>query len=501
VGSRLLDLPTRSRRDFELASLRIQLIVFWLLLLGVCAGLGAVMLVLYQNSAGVQIGQARALTQRVCESIAERYRQSRVVTSQEPQVSLMQVALQLGLIEAPHVEGGIWDISSGFLAYAYPTYEGGGAKHDIPEAERPHIAEVARSAALAQSTQTDILRGTREALVLSACPLVTPTQGQNEAVWTMTRVPAEAEAALGFLRAGLVVLLTAVLSSGAWLGIILTRGYRHVRALEAQLSTEDAQSETVSQLDATGVEELDRIVSAVNRYSVRLYAAQSEARALLRDQAHNQRLTALGRMTGGIAHEIRNPIATMRLQAENALSATPQRHAEALQGILQQIDRLDRLVQNLLATVQPLQLQPCAVALAAWLEERREQIASRAGNITLTFDTKIDRAYFDPMHVGRAVDNLLDNAVRHAAPSGRVELRVLRPASGVLVLRVTDNGPGVAKELRDHLFEPFATIRAEGTGLGLAMVREIALAHGGDVRYQALDTGACFELELPWRES
>jgi signal transduction histidine kinase len=66
---------------------------------------------------------------------------------------------------------------------------------------------------------------------------------------------------------------------------------------------------------------------------------------------------------------------------------------------------------------------------------------------------------------------------------------------------VTDNGLGVIAELRDHLFEPFATSRAEGTGLGLALVREIALAHGGDIRYLPQDTGACFELELPWRES
>ena len=486
-----------------MTSLRIQLIVFWLFLLGVCAGLGVVMLVLYENSAGVQIGQARGLTEHVCESIAERYRQSLDKTSAEPQVALMQVVLQLSLIEAPHVEGGIWDTSSGFLAYAYPTYEGGGAKHDVPEAERSHIAEVARSAALAQASQTDILRGTREALVLTACPLPSAAPGQAEAVWTMTRVPAEAEAALGNLRIGLVVLLTAVLCSGAWLGIILTRGYRHVQTLEAALGTEDAQSETVPRLNATGVVELDRIVSAVNHYSVRLHAAQSQARALLRDQAHNQRLTALGRMMGGIAHEIRNPIATMRLQAENALVGTPQRHAEALQGILHQIDRLDRLVQNLLATVQPLQLQPCVVPLAAWLDERRELLRSRADlrNITPTFDTAIDVAWFDPMHVGRAVDNLLDNAVRHAPPGGRVELHILRAESGALVLRVTDNGPGVPTELRDHLFEPFATSRAEGTGLGLALVREIALAHGGDVRFSPQDTGTCFELELPWRES
>jgi signal transduction histidine kinase len=459
------------------------------------------MVVLYQNSAGVQIGEARALTQRVCESIASRYQQSRSDAEAEPQLGLMQVVLQLALVEAPHVEGGVWELSSGFLAYAYPTYEGGGTKRDVPEAERAHIAEVARAAVAAQAMRTDILRGTREALVLIACPL--PTPKNDAAAWTMTRVPAEAEAALRHLRVGLSVLLAVLLISGAWLGMLLTRGLRHIQRLEAALATEDLEADNVPCLTNTGVVELDRIVSAVNRYSARLHTAQAQARALLREQAHNHRLTALGRMVGGISHEIRNPIATMRLQAENALAATPQGHSDALRDILQQIDRLDRLVQNLLATVQPLQLQFAHVSLAEWLEQRRMQVASNAAarDVTVTQETALTEAYFDPLHVGRAIDNLLDNAVRHAPIGGRVALHILRIASGAVILRVTDNGPGVPADLRDHLFEPFATSRAEGTGLGLALVREIALAHGGDIRYLPQDTGACFELELPWRES
>lgn len=287
------------------------------------------------------------------------------------------------------------------------------------------------------------------------------------------------------------------------LGMLLTRGFRHIHRLESALATEDLEADNGPPLEHTGLVELDRIICAVNRYSARLHTAQAQARTLLREQAHNHRLTALGRMLGGIAHEIRNPIATMRPQAENALAAAPQRHPDALQRILQQIDRLDRLVQNLLATVQPLQLQIVRVPLKEWLEQRRTQVASHAAarEVTVTEDTALAEVYFDPLHVGRAIDNLLDNAVRHAPIGGCVGLQIERSASGAVILRVTDNGPGVPAELRDQLFEPFATSRAEGTGLGLALVREIALAHGGDIRYLPQDTGACFELELPWRES
>ena len=484
-----------------MASLRTHLTAFWLLLSGVCAGLAFVMLVLYQNSAGVQIGQTKAFTERLCESIATRYRQSALSPSAEPQAPLIQVILRLALVEAPHVEGGIWDSGAGFVAYAYPTYEGGGAKTDVPNAEQPHIAEVALRAIRDQSTRTDILRGSREALILTSCPL--PTASETAAVWIMTRVPAEAETALRHLRIGLGVLFAAVLASGAWLGLILTRAYRHVWRVEAALDHGDLRPAGEPPLRETGVAELDRIVVAVNRYSASLNKAEADARDLLRQQTHNQRLTALGRMVGSIAHEIRNPIATMRLKAENALVSSAERHPDALKSMLHQIERLDRLVQNLLATVQPLQLQRAPVAVSAWLEERGEQHKSKAAarGIQLILESHLETAIFDPLQMARAFDNLLDNAIRHAPAGSAVQATVARTESGTLLFRVTDQGTGASAEIQDHLFEPFATSRSEGTGLGLALVREIALAHDGQVRYVPQAQGACFEVEVPWRES
>lgn len=75
----------------------------------------------------------------------------------------------------------------------------------------------------------------------------------------------------------------------------------------------------------------------------------------------------------------------------------------------------------------------------------------------------------------------------------------VRLADARLVLRVDDDGPGGPPSLLANLFEPFNTGRADGTGLGLALAREVALAHGGDLRHVALERGTRFELELPWR--
>lgn len=529
-------------------SLRAQLVFFWVFLFVVGVSLAVVMLTLYRASAGAQVDAGRAATEQSCRSIAARYAKS-AADSPTPKVDLLQVLLQLVLIEVPHVEGGVWQgRASGdgparpqdraregppdgppddrpdhppdhppdsppdgtndagtIVAYAYPTYEGSGVKRDVPAAERPLIVEMAQLAARRQSLQTDVVRGSREALIVTACPLVAASP--TLAAWTMTRTSGGALAAQDSLRTGLGVVLGAVLAAGLWLGTILWRGWRHVQGLEQRLAQADARDAGMPELPRTGLRELDRIVDGFNRYRLRFEEARAHLRQVAQQRSRDQRLAALGRMTGGIAHEIRNPIATMRLKAENALAATPARQAEALHTIVGQIDRLDGLVQSLLALVQPVTLSPVELDLAAWLDERRAALEgpARAGGVTLR--VRHDgpaRATFDPVHLARAVENLLDNAVRHTAAGGEVVLSAQRLDPRRLLLAVDDDGAGVPESLQAHLFEPFATGRADGTGLGLALAREVALAHGGDLRHvpkAAGVPGARFELELPWHAS
>ncbi len=491
-------------------SLRGQLLFFWVLLFGMCAALAVVMLTLYRSSAGAQVAAGRGATEQSCRAIAARYAKSATPGASgapaKPQLDLLQVLLQLVLIEVPHVEGGVWQATGGQLAYAYPTYEGSGVKRDVPAAEQPLIVEMAQLAARTQQPQTDVVRGSREALIVSACPLATPAN--DLAAWTMTRTHAGALAAQGSLRTGLGVLLVLVLASGLWLGFILLRGLRHVQRLENRLAHAEAQADAdggaMPELPRTGVRELDRIVDGFNRYRLRFEQARAHLRDAAQQRSRDQRLAALGRMTGGIAHEIRNPIATMRLKAENALAATPERQGQALQAIVGQIDRLDGLVQSLLALVQPVTLVPQEVVLHRWLDERVAAVAPKADAAGVQVTLRHDRpasAGFDPVHLARAVDNLLDNAVRHAPRGGHVVLWALQPDARTLAVRVEDDGPGVPDSLRGSLFEPFATGRADGTGLGLALAREVALAHGGELHHVPLTPGTRFELEIPWRIS
>ncbi len=478
-------------------SLRLQLAVFWALLLAVFLLLGVVMLGLYRLSPAMQMKAGRVRVEQACEQMAQRYAQS-APPGAGLRVDLARVLLQLVLTEAPYVEGGVWTATGSMVAYAYPTYEGAGAKTDVPPAERPLLEQLASQAVDTGRMQAQQVRGSRELLIVAACPL---GAGQA-AAWTMTRTQLGAVAAEGSLRAGIAALVAAIVCSGLWLGLLLYRGQARVRRLENALAA--APDDAMPVLPRTGLKELDRIVASYNGFAARFEEARETARAARAQRSRDMRLAALGRMSSAVAHEIRNPIAAMRLKAENALAGDGATQARALNSIVGQIDRLDAVVQSLLALVQPLDLKPRPVDLPAWLDERLAgaEAAAAARQVRLVLAPGAPTcAVFDPLHLARAIDNLLDNAIRHApSPGGTVTLAGRGDAAqALLALSVSDDGEGVPEAVRARLFEPFGTGRADGTGLGLALSREVAIAHGGELRHEPARPGARFILEMPWQ--
>ena len=111
-----------------------------------------------------------------------------------------------------------------------------------------------------------------------------------------------------------------------------------------------------------------------------------------------------------------------------------------------------------------------------------------------------DPPLLDAEQMRRALDNLILNAIENTPAGGVIEVAA-RQRTDNLCLRVRDTGQGVPDNIRERLFEPFVTGRSEGTGLGLAVVREITRAHGGEARLVPTGPGAEFEIEVPWRTS
>jgi signal transduction histidine kinase len=333
-------------------------------------------------------------------------------------------------------------------------------------------------------------------LVLQACPLPGPIASLTG--WTMTRVFTGASEGYRRLVTGLGLLAVTVLGSAIWLGWVLVAWSRRIGEIEVALG--GATGDVFPTLALTGEPEFDRLLEALNASGERLKEAQ-------RRITSTERLAAVGRLTAGIAHEIRNPIAAMRLKAENALaSANEDRRSSALHFVLDQIARLDQLLRDLLSMTQGRKPEREAVDIVSFLQEIDDEYRELITTKKLHLDVRIaadvqlspEQPSFDRNQVRRAISNLLTNAVENAQAPGAITIEAGREADR-LILSVLDNGPGVPSEIEDKLFEPFVTGRAEGTGLGLAIVREIARAHGGDARHIPTPTGAHFRIELPWQ--
>ncbi|MBI1777861.1 MAG: HAMP domain-containing histidine kinase [Proteobacteria bacterium] len=486
-----------------LRSLRGRLIVLLVLLVAAAIGASALMIGLFRQSATAQAGQAQAEIGRACDAIANTFR-FYSAGWRGPQSGLddeglrrdLTAVVQSALRDRQGVEGGIWQADAGSLAYAFPTYQGSGPKTDLPEAELPRIQEVNRAALTDDRQAVSRYDAPSQILLVTACPL--PGSIPNLAGWTMTRVVTFAGSSYQQLMAGLAILFATVIAAATLLTRITTRWSRHVAQIEAALQTYDVDQ--MPTLPRTGERELDRIVTALNEAGQRLGDARMEADRLARQVAAGERLAAIGRVADGVAHEIRNPIAAMRLKTENALAGDTARKDQALSTVLGQIERLDALVRRLLNMTEQDSPRHERTSLRPFLEScigAHAELA-RAKEIALECRADAELGSFDPRQMRRALDNLVLNAIE-AAPAGSAIVVAARQEAESLIFSVRDEGPGPPDTVRAHLFEPFVTGRADGTGLGLSIVREVAAAHGGAARLGRSDSGTLFEIVVPWR--
>lgn len=485
-------------------SLKLRLFGLWGLSLVASLAVAILLIQLYRQSTEAQVARAEAVVARACDIIRDRYGfyasgwagpagngpDRRLRTD-------LTTVVGTALADQNGVEGGIWQADGGPLAYAYPTYEGTGPKTDLPAAERSQIQAVNQQAWRDEQPVDRRSTSRAQTLLLHACPLGGPLPGLT--AWTMIRV----QTTQGFqpLQLGLGVLFALMLLMAAWLGRTLFVWGRHVRDIEAALA--GAGPDGMPAVRRTGERELDRIIDALNEAGTRLAEARQQSDKLAARVSRAERLAGLGRVAAGVAHEIRNPIAAARLQGENALAGNDERRREAIRDMLGQIDRLDALVSELLAMTQREAPRPASVDLHAFLAAQlaRHKETACAKSFALQVAAAAGSAHLDPDMVGRVLDNLLTNAIRHAPAGGTVTVAAER-GPDLLTITVADSGGGVPSEMTGHLFEPFVTGRPDGTGLGLAIARELADAHGGRLLLrqaggQRAGEGAVFALELP----
>ncbi len=218
----------------------------------------------------------------------------------------------------------------------------------------------------------------------------------------------------------------------------------------------------------------------------------------------SERLAALGRVTAGVAHEVKNPLNSMRLWIENLKEAMPKEQAVARQGLQildSEIDRLDRVVRTFLDFNRPVELRleetPLGELLLEVLAVARPQIEKASVSASMECAEGVPLVRVDRPLLKQALLNLVLNACEAMPKGGQLALAV-RAAGEHAQVTISDTGSGIPPECRGKIFQLYFTTRPGGSGIGLATTFRIVQMHGGSIDFTSeVGRGTSFTIELP----
>jgi signal transduction histidine kinase len=253
-------------------------------------------------------------------------------------------------------------------------------------------------------------------------------------------------------------------------------------------------------------------LAEANRVEARKYltAAQqlAEANRNLREAEaavrRSERLAALGQLSAGLAHELRNPIGTIRASAEMLMKNVPEDNAVAreLAGFIStEVDRTNKLVGRFLEFARPLELRLQPADVGELIDRAVTHLERDAANNGITvyrnYSPDIAPVAVDGDLMERVFYNLLLNAAQASPAGGAITVKT-RTADGTLEISVIDRGAGIDPKHRESIFNPFFTTKPDGVGLGLAIVSKIVDEHGGRITVESeVGRGSVFRVHLP----
>jgi len=230
-----------------------------------------------------------------------------------------------------------------------------------------------------------------------------------------------------------------------------------------------------------------------------------EAEAAVR---RSERLAALGQLSAGLAHELRNPLGTIKTSAEMLLKNVPADNevAREMAGFIStEVDRTNSLVTRFLDFARPLAVRLEKTDLSQVIDRAVADVEKHQPPYDVTiyknYSPDIPPFFLDGELMERVLYNLVLNAAQASPPNGSITVKT-RESDGTVEITVIDRGSGIQPKLIENIFNPFYTTKSGGVGLGLAIVSKIVDEHGGSIAVESEPgEGSVFRVYLPFRES
>ena len=313
------------------------------------------------------------------------------------------------------------------------------------------------------------------------------------AVVSLTDAEAAARRAAAWLGLAMFV-------ATALLGLLLLAVVRNITRPLSQLSglaDRIAGGEREKSLDLRRADEIGALAESLNSMMVRLRDYESRL-------ASRSRLLALGDISARLAHEIRNPLTGLKLHLQLLAERIDAGEAARIAQLLSEVQRLELLVSSTLMLGREQTAERAPTALAALIDEVAELMGPALSHRGIVVERRCDaslRADIDAARLRQAILNLVTNAADAMPGGGRLLLEAsARREEAQLEIAVEDSGPGIAEASRANLLEAPVSHKPFGLGLGLAVCRDVAAAHGGTLRIErsAELGGARLVITLPW---
>ncbi|MEW6739514.1 MAG: ATP-binding protein [Nitrospirota bacterium] len=303
---------------------------------------------------------------------------------------------------------------------------------------------------------------------------------------------------LGRIRNLIILLTVIVMLVGSVLSCFMSRLITKPLNRLVEFTHDLAKGDFGKSIEIKSRDEVGELSETFNNLSYELDAYRKKMEESYKQMLRTEKLTALGRLSAGLAHELRNPLTSIRTLFQT-FKDNPSLTRDDMEIVLSAADQMNNLLTKFLRFARSDEFNLSDVYINSVIKQvlnlTQFQIKNQSVKVSLNL-SKLPPVKADRAMLQQALLNLVLNAVE-AMPDGGTLTISSKMENGSAVVSIGDTGSGIPEEIKDKIFDPFFTTKGDGTGLGLSIVYNIINIHSGEISFESNGKGTTFNLEIP----